>query len=134
MNKLCVLLPCLALLAGCGGGGGSSSSSTPSVFQGGYGGTYDASFLGDSGTLSPTVSRSGSVSGTAHSDALDLNGTISGHFSDNGSFTGTIKFPGRSTATLEGVLTKGSDGSVSGTITETYAGDSGDVTIDLSPR
>lgn len=126
-----LLLPCLALLTGCGGKYHGSSTSNPSVspFAGPYTGTYDAAFLDDSGTFSLVVSDGGSVSGTGTSDNAGVGTLSGGSISNSGVFSGKLTFSSNGTsADLSGRLTEQPNGNLTGTLNEVYHSGGGDVT------
>lgn len=129
-----LLLSGLALLTGCGGSGrGGDDDSTPNAFQGDYSGTYQAPFLEDTGTYTIKVSPSGKVTGTGVSDNGG-NGVLTGTFDSKGYFSGKIDLDGNETdGILKGTLVQGADGSLSGTLKETFGSASGDVTVSLTP-
>lgn len=134
MIPISLLLPCLALLAGCGGKYHGSSTSNPSVspFAGPYTGTYEAPFLEDTGTFNLTVLDSGQITGTGTSDTAGT-GTLTGTISSAGVVSASLRFSSNTTATLNGQVTQQSNGNLTGTLTEVFQGQTGNVTVTLTP-
>jgi len=136
--RLCAAALVLSLMAvglvGCGGSSGVSTN-TKSL-NGDYTGTFAGSTNGiaDSGTLSWTIDKSGTLTGTAHSNTTAADAAVTGTVSTTGVVAATFTYPA-ATYNISGTVNKASTGHLIGSLTESVGASAvGTILIDLGPR
>jgi len=113
-----VLAGAFLALFGCGGGGGAMVASP---FVGTWAGDW-TSVPADTGTFNLTINSSGSFTGQTVDNGIGDSGTLSGSVTNNGNVTATVSYPGEPSYRATGQFALNAQGEITGTVSATMNG------------